>query len=52
MMTISLVSQIEDTIREGTPEPDNALVIAVKTALFAVSAWSLVSTLRSPARDG
>jgi hypothetical protein len=51
MMTTSLVSQIEDTVREGSPEPDNALVIAVKTALFAVSAWALVATLRSRARD-
>ncbi|HKS04899.1 MAG TPA: hypothetical protein VJR92_01180 [Gemmatimonadaceae bacterium] len=47
MMTTSLVSQIEDTIREGTPEPDNALVIIVKVALFAVSVWALVSSARS-----
>ena len=51
MMTTSLVSQIEDTLREGSPEPDNALVIGVKTALFAVSAWALISTLRSRGRD-
>ncbi len=50
MMTTSLVSQIEDTVREGSPEPDNALVIAVKTALFAISAWALVATLRSRVR--
>ena len=51
MMTTSLVSQIEDTIREGSPEPDNALVIGVKTALFAVSTWALVATLRSRGRN-
>lgn len=51
MMTTSLVSQIEDTIREGNPEPDNGLVIAVKTALFAISACALIATLRSRARD-
>jgi hypothetical protein len=47
MMTTSLVSQIEDTVREGSPEPDNALVIVIKTLLFAVSASALVATLRS-----
>ena len=51
MMTISLVSQLEDTLREGNPEPDNAIVIVVKSALLAVSGWALVSTLRSSARD-
>lgn len=51
MMTTSLVSQIEDTVREGSPEPDNAVVIGVKTVLFAVSAWALISTLRSRERD-
>ena len=51
MMTTSLISQIEDTVREGSPEPDNALVISVKTALFVVSACALISTLRSRARD-
>jgi hypothetical protein len=45
MMTTSLVSQIEDTLREGNPEPDNALVISVKAALFAVSAVALISTI-------
>lgn len=48
MMTISLVSQIEDTLREGSPEPDNALVLGVKTVLFVTSVWALRSTLRSP----
>ena len=51
MMTTSLISQIEDTVREGSPEPDNALVIGVKVALFAVSLWALVSTLRSRVPD-
>ena len=51
MMTTSLVVQIEDTIRLGSPEPDNGLVIGVKAALFAVSAWALISVLRSRARD-
>ena len=50
MMTTSLISQLEDTIRESSPEPDNALVIGVKAALFAISAWALLSTLRSRAR--
>jgi hypothetical protein len=47
MMTTSLVSQIEDTIREGNPEPDNTLVIVVKAALFTVSVFALTSALRS-----
>lgn len=51
MMTTSLVSQIEDTIREGNPEPNNALVVGVKTGLLAVSTGALISTLRSRARD-
>ena len=51
MMTTSLIGQIEDTVREGSPEPDNELVIGVKVALFTVSAWALISTLRSRARD-
>jgi hypothetical protein len=51
MLTISLVDEIEVTLREGSPEPDNAVVIGAKVALFAVSAWALVSTLRHRARD-
>ena len=51
MMTISLVDQIEVTLREGSPEPDNAVVIGVKAALFATSAWGLISTLRPRTRD-
>lgn len=50
MMTTSLVVQLEDTVRIESPEPDNALVICAKTMLFVVSAWALVSTLRS--REG
>jgi hypothetical protein len=47
LMTISFVDQIEVTLREGSPEPDNAIVIGVKAVLFTASVWGLISTLRS-----
>lgn len=51
MMTISVVSQVEDTLRTGSPEPDNAVVVVVKVLLLLVSASALVSALRWSSRD-
>jgi hypothetical protein len=52
LMTISLVDHIEVTLRAGSQEPDNAIVIGVKVVLWAAAAWGLISTLRSPLAAG
>ena len=45
LMTLSLVSQLEDTIR-GTTEPHNMVVIIVKFLLWSVAVSSLVLSFR------
>lgn len=51
MVEDNLAGAIPFTAAWGAPEPDSALVIGVKVALFTVSALTLVSTLRSRMRD-
>ena len=47
MMTISLISQIEDTLRAVDLEPGNGLVLVVKLALWLTCATALVRSFRS-----
>ena len=47
MMTNSLISQIEDTLRGVDLEPRNTLVLIAKAILFAVSAAALGGVFRT-----
>ena len=49
-MTISFVSQLEDTIRQTATEPHNALVVGVKFLLWATCITALVLSFRNAAR--
>jgi hypothetical protein len=51
LMTLSLVSQLEDTIRGTATEPHNLVVIFVKFLLWATAAGSLVFSFRSALRS-
>jgi hypothetical protein len=46
-MTISFVSQLEDTIRQTAAEPHNALVVGVKFLLWVTSLTALILSFRS-----
>ena len=46
MMTMSLISQVEDTLRGSVAEPYNPLVIIVKLLLWATCLFSLVLSFR------
>lgn len=46
LMTLSLVSQLEDTFRQTDPEPNNLVVIIVKLLLWSVSVTSLFLSFR------
>src|SRR5688572_5083763 len=49
-MTISFVSQLEDTIRQTAAEPNNAVVVSVKFLLWATCVAALVLSFRNAAR--
>lgn len=46
MMTLSLISQIEDTLRASDVEPNNALVLVFKLALWAICSVALWRSFR------
>lgn len=46
LMTLSLVSQLEDTVRQTDTEPHNLVVIIVKLLLWSVSVTSLFLSFR------
>jgi hypothetical protein len=50
MMTNSLISQIEDTLRGAELEPRNTDVLIAKAVLFAVSAAALGAAFRTVAQ--
>lgn len=47
MMSISLVSQLEDTIRASVHEQNNSVVVLVKFLLWSISLGSLIFSFRS-----
>ena len=53
MMTISLIGQVEETLRGADLEPYNSVVIVFKLLLWTVSAIALVRSFRrtSPSRS-
>lgn len=46
-MTISFVSQLEDTIRQTVTEPNNAVVVGVKFLLWVTCLTALALSFRS-----
>ena len=52
LITISFVSQVEETIRGTDLEPRNTDVLAVKFLLFAVCATALLRSFRSARESG
>ena len=50
LMTLSLVSQLEDTIRGTATEPHNMVVVIVKFLLWSVAVTSLVPSFRRALR--
>jgi hypothetical protein len=50
MMTISLCSQVEETIRAVDLEPHNGVVLGFKALLWAVSLVALTGSFRAAAR--
>jgi hypothetical protein len=46
-MTISFVSQLEDTIRQTVTEPNNAVVVSVKFLLWVTCVTALTLSFRS-----
>src|SRR5262245_32254616 len=46
MMTLSFVSQIEETVRGVDLEPNNGIVLCVKAMLFACCMYSLMLSFR------
>jgi hypothetical protein len=46
MMSISFVSQLEDTIRGNVQEQNNAMVVLVKSLLWGIALVSLISSFR------
>ena len=51
MMTLSLLSQIEDTVRAEDLEPHNPLVLCGKVMLWLVCAAALTRSFRATASD-
>ena len=49
-MTMSFVSQLEDTIRQTASEPHNGVVVGVKFLLWATCVAALIISFRSAAR--
>ena len=47
LVTSSFVSQLEDTIRQTATEPNNALVVGVKSLLWITCVTALVLSFRS-----
>jgi hypothetical protein len=47
MMTLSLISQIEVTLRAAELEPNNGAVLVIKLALWATCVTALVQSFRS-----
>ena len=47
LMTSSLVSQVEETLRQTVDEPDNLIVVVVKFLLWSVCVVSLVLSFRT-----
>ena len=47
LMTLSVVSQLEDTIRQTAHEPNNALVVVVKFLLWVTCVAALVLSFRT-----
>ena len=45
-MTISLVSQLEETIRQTVTEPNNAVVVSVKFVLWVTCVTALILSFR------
>ena len=52
MMTLSFVSQVEETLRGVDLEPRNGTVLCAKAVLLAVCPVALVRSFRSVAREG
>lgn len=50
MMTLSLISQVEDTLRAVDLEPGNDVVLGFKLLLWATCAVALVRSFRAVAR--
>ena len=50
VMTISFVSQLEDTIRQTAVEPHNGLVVGVKFLLWATCVTALILSFRNTKR--
>lgn len=46
MMTISLISQVEETVRAVELEPDNTVVLVAKLLLWASCAFALFRSFR------
>ncbi|HEX6189994.1 MAG TPA: hypothetical protein VFZ40_18090 [Pyrinomonadaceae bacterium] len=47
LMTLSLVSQLEDTIRQAATEPHNSVVVIVKFLLWVTCVTALVLSFRT-----
>ena len=50
LMTSSFVAQIEETLRQSASEPNNLLVVVVKSLLWSVCVVSLVLSFRTATR--
>lgn len=50
LMSSSFWYQLEDTIRQTSPEPNNLVVVVVKFLLWATCVTALVFSFRSAAR--
>ena len=50
LMTSSFLSQVEETIRQTTDEPNNVVVVVVKFLLWSVCIISLVLAFRAATR--
>ena len=50
LMTSSFVAQIEETLRQSASEPNNLLVVVVKSLLWGVCIVSLVLSFRTATR--
>ena len=50
LMTSSFVAQLEETLRQSASEPNNLLVVVVKSLLWSVCVVSLVLSFRTATR--
>ena len=50
LMTSSFVGQLEETLRQSASEPNNLLVVVVKSLLWGVCVVSLVLSFRTATR--